>query len=102
METDGNTEVKKWLEQHYRVSGPESKRVKFCDLLDEAPPMTSYSLAHTIKEVFPNAVSKRAGLTYIYGIAKRCSTGPDHQSSLLKRNEELELQVQALQRKVAQ
>lgn len=107
--------MNEWLKHHYKdaaVSGPDSKRVKFSDILDEAttelsPTVSNFSLARAIKDEFPNAVSKKAGdkrHIYIYGIEKG-TTVPDLQLSLdtaLRRNEHLEQEVRQLKQKVAE
>ncbi len=91
------------------MSGPDCKRVKFSDILDEAatelpPVVSSTALSQAIREEFPNSVSRRVGdkrYTYVYGIDK----DEDPQSLLeltLKRNRDLEREVQELKQKVVQ
>lgn len=102
-----------WLKCHYKevaVCGPDCKRVKFSDILDEATTglsstISNIALARAIRDEFPNAVNKKAGdkrHTFVYGIEKD-STDPDIQSSLaeaLRKNDCLEQQVQQLQQKL--
>lgn len=104
-------EIKEWLKRHYRdapVSGPECKRVKFSDMLEEAAldlqVVNTSSLSHALNDVFSNSESKRAGVkrqSYVYGLEKDTT----HLSPLevaLRNNSHLQQQVEQLQQKVLQ
>ena len=105
-------EIQSWLKRRFKdaaVSGPHCKRVKFSDIVDEAamelpPAVSNCALSQAIREGFPESESKRVGdkrHTYIYGIER----DEDPQSPLeiaLKRNRELEREVDQLQQKVTQ
>lgn len=103
------THIQDWLKCHFKdaaVSGPDCKRVKFSDIVDEATtgfplPVSSGALSHAIREEFPNSVNKRVGEkrhTYIYGIDKEDCPSPLEVA--LERNRDLEREVELLKQKI--
>ena len=73
-----DSEVRVWLKRRYQdaaVSGPETKRTKFSDIVDDAtsslPTINPCTLSRAIKATFPNSMSKKTGKsrqTYVYGL----------------------------------
>ena len=112
-----NTQLYQWLQQEYQgapVSGPQCKRIKFCDVMERVPPditpITPFVLSQAIQTQFPHTINKRAGKqrqTFIYGIEFAQYEGESQQpekeptqqenEALKRRVEELEKRVQELE-----
>lgn len=106
-----DSDINVWLKHHYQsaaVSGPQSKRMKFSEVMDDATSelqsiisVSPCILSHAIREEFPDTVSKKIGKnrhTYVYGIEKSSQS----LQAALKRNEVLQKQVQELEQRVAE
>ena len=99
-----------WLKHRYQdaaVSGPESKRIKFTDIVEDAESTLQQAicprvLSRAIKSEFSDTVSTKKGHernTYIYGLEKLQPQQPEH--PLQRENEALRRKVEELEQKVA-
>lgn len=101
-----------WLKHHYQnaaVTGPDSKRMKFSDIADNAtsafqPTINPCALSRAIIKEFPNTVSRKTGKnrhTYVYGLEATQQSGQSLEA-VMTRNEALQRQVEQLEVKVAE
>lgn len=103
--------VREWLKRHYRdaeASGPQCKRVRFCEIFEEVvaelPVVNNSVLSQAIREEFPNSMSKRVGVqrqTYVYGIEKDAADETPL-GIALRSNQLLQQQVEQLQQQVTE
>ena len=94
--------IEDWLKRNYK-DAPESKRVKFSDILEEAsqehPVVSNSMLSDAIRTQFPHSSRKRAGdhrHTYVHGIEK------GEANPLEAANHALQQQVRQLEQRVHQ